>query len=361
MPVATGVLQLSRKGHGVLFDPAWPSEKTFVPAKLIGQHNIPQGARVSGPSRHSKQGPVLNGVDSLGGLDPEAFRNRIPFSRLTPTHPSQRFDLSSTGDVALRIVDLVAPIGKGTRSLIASPPKAGKTLLLEQIAGGIRQLEPDTRIIMVLVDERPEEVTHFRRNLDGDVFASSSDGSVRDHIALAELILDHVRVELECGHDCVVLVDSLTRMARSFNLGAVGDRRGRTLTGGIEAGALEIPRRFLGMARNIENGGSVTMIATAMVQTGSRMDDVIFEEFKSTANSELVLDRGLAQAYLHPAINVQASGTRKEHLLFSREELGLTRLLRRRLAGHEPVRAMEALLQLCRRHPSNEALYQALA
>ena len=242
--------------------------------------------------------------------------------------------------------------------MIVSPPKAGKTTLLEKIAEAIHAESPDARIIALLIDERPEEVTFFQRAVKAEVLASSSDQSVQEHVELAELTLAHIQSELECGHDVVVLVDSLTRMGRAFNLKGTG--RKRTMSGGIEVGALEFPRRFFGLARNIENGGSVTIIATALIDTGSRMDQVIFEEFKGTGNCEIVLDRSLAESYIFPAIDIRKSSARKEEQLYPEEEyLGLVKL-RRMLAGLEPKEAMRTLLQLYEKYATNRELLQGV-
>lgn len=228
----------------------------------------------------------------------------------------------------------IAPMGKGTRGLIVAPPKTGKTRLLEEIACAIHATDPDTRIIVLLIDERPEEVTHFRRKVPAEVLASSSDQHIRSHVNLVELTLAHIRCELECGRDIVVLLDSITRLGRAFNMNGAGS--GRTMTGGLDAKALEIPRRFFGLARNIEDGGSVTVIATALVGTGSRMDDLIFQEFKGTGNSEIVLDRSLAESRIFPAINILTSGTRKEELLYTTDEIKWLAALRRRLSDGGP-------------------------
>jgi transcription termination factor Rho len=307
--------------------------------------------------QEGKRGLELAGVDAVCGLAPEAYRERTSFRRLVAIDPLDRFRLADTGDLSMRIIDLVAPIGKGTRGLIVSPPKAGKTMLLEGIAQAVRSTAPETRIIILLIDERPEEVTFFQRAVPGaEVFASSADQRLQEHIDLAELMLAHIRTELECGHDVVLLLDSLTRMTRSFNLR--GASRGRTLSGGLEAGAVEMPRRFFGLARNIEDGGSVTIIATVLVDTGSRLDQVIFEEFKGTGNSEIVLDRALAEARIFPAINIPASGTRKEHLLYTHEEAQRVAWLRRKLAGRQPQAALDAVLRLMDQYPTNEELLQ---
>ncbi|MFQ5613114.1 MAG: transcription termination factor Rho [Anaerolineae bacterium] len=358
----SGVLQRTKKGTGVLRDPAQSfrpgPDDPVVPAKLMQAFDLVEGASVSGPLRKGKQGLELAQVEAVCGLSPEAFRQRRPFARLVAIDPCERFHLAVTGQTSMRLIDLVAPIGKGTRGLIVSPPKAGKTILLEQLAKAIRTAEPETRIIVLLIDERPEEVTHFRRAVEAEVLASSSDQSVREHVALAELVLAHVRTELECGHDIVLLVDSLTRMSRTFNLKGSGS--GRTLSGGVDAGALQFPRRFFGLARNIEDGGSVTILATTLVDTGSRMDDFIFEEFKGTGNSEIVLDRSLAEAYIFPAINLLESGTRKPERLYSPDGSRRVGLLRRRLAGRDPREAMEVMLGLLEKYPTNEALLQSL-
>jgi transcription termination factor Rho len=308
---------------------------------------------------------ILTDVESVCGMEPEAFRDRLPYSELIAVNPDERFDLGASGDVSMRVVDLIAPIGKGTRGLIVSPPKAGKTILLEKIANAVRQCSPETHVIVLLIDERPEEVTHFRRAVDAEVLASSNDQSVQEHVALSEMTLAYARAELEAGRDVLLLVDSLTRMGRNFNLR--GSRRGngrgsgRTMSGGMEAGALEIPRRFFGLARNVEDGGSITIIATALIDTGSRMDQLIFEEFKGTGNSEIVLDRNLAEQKIFPAIDIVASGTRRDELLYSPEDSRGIAMLRRVVADLRPNEAMAGLLKLIKQHPNNEALLKGIA
>ncbi len=357
----SGILKLTKQGTGLLYDPAGLTEKVFVPAKLIRDYRLPEGATVSGPVQGSKKGPRLTRVETICGLAPEAFQKRASFRRLTAIDPHERFNLAAGGETSMRLVDLVAPIGKGTRGLIVSPPKAGKTMLLEQIARAIRAGDPQTRLIILLIDERPEEVTHFRRAIAGaEVFASSSDQPVEEHVELSELMLAHIRTELECGRDVVVLVDSLTRLVRAFNLKGPRAGRGRTLSGGVEAEALQIPRRFFGLARNIEDGGSVTILATVLIDTGSQMDQFIYEEFKGTGNSEIVLDRSLAEAYIFPAIDLPASGTRKEERLYSPEDGARLARLRRSLAGRPPKEAMALLLNLMDKYPTNEALLQSI-
>ena len=354
----SGVFQQGKRGKGVLLNPASSfrreADDPEVPGKMAQEYGLVTGARVTGRTRRVKNGRVLHDVQTICGLSPEQFRQRTPFEKLTAIDPTERFHLEAGGDVSMRVIDLIAPIGKGTRGVIAAPPKSGKTRILMQIADGINADEPETRIIILLVDERPEEVTQFSRETSAEILASSNDQSLDEHIALAELTLAHVRCELECGHHVVVLVDSLTRMARAFNLQGRG--AGRTLTGGVDAAALVIPRRFFGLARNIENGGSVTVIGTILIQTGSAMDDVVYEEFKSTGNSEIVLDRSLAEARVYPAIDVLASGTRHDELLYNEDEIERLTKLRRWLAGGTPKAAVNGLLKLMDTTQTNQEL-----
>ena len=354
--VRRGILRAGKRRDGHLVDLEGLGPDVYVPARLAKQYGLVEGATVSGPVQQGQKGPVLASVESICGLEPAEFQDRTPFERLVAIDPNERFRLAEGGDTAMRIVDLVAPIGKGTRGLIVSPPKAGKTMLLEQLATAIHTTQPEARIVILLVDERPEEVTFFRRAVEAEVFASSSDRPLREHIALSELMLAHIRVELECGRDVVVLVDSLTRMTRTFNLR--GSRRGggRSLSGGLEAGALQIPRRFFGVARNIEGGGSVTILATILVDTGSRLDQVVFEEFKGTGNSEVVLDRDLAEGRIFPAVDIRASGTRKDHLLYSADQYARLTKLRRALSERSTKDAILTLLQLLEKYPTNEEL-----
>jgi transcription termination factor Rho len=285
---------------------------------------------------------------------------RIPYTELTAVTPDERFKISRSGEPAMRIVDLIAPIAKGTRGLIVSPPRAGKTILLEQIAGAIHACDPRTHIMVMLVDERPEEVTHFRRQVKAEVLASSNDRDTREHIALTHRVMKRMTRDLESGRDVVVLVDSLTRMARAFNRKKAPSKlKGRIMSGGLQAGALEIPRRFFGMARNIEKGGSLTILATVLVDTGSRMDQLIFQEFKGTGNSEIILDRSLAEARVFPAIDIPQSGTRKEELLYTSDELKQLHKLRRALAKVKAKEAMELLLKFVQKYPTNDDFLHA--
>lgn len=353
----SGVLKLQRGHAGELRDPARSfrtnSHEVRVPKKLVQRCGLMEGATVTGPVRHEGHARILDNVTTVCGLPLAEYKRRKPYQQLTVIDPCERFDLSASGNPSMRIIDLVAPIGKGTRGLIVSPAKAGKTMILQQIANAIHVSDPDTRIIALLVDERPEEVTMFRRSVEAEVLASSSDQSIREHVELSELTLAHIRVELECGRDVVVLVDSLTRMGRAFNSSGAGFR-GRTMSGGVDVGALEIPRRFFGFARNIENGGSVTIIATILVDTGSRMDQLIFEEFKGTGNSEIVLDRALAEARTYPAINLAQTGTRKEELLYAPDEYRRIATLRRALAGRHPREAIGLLGKFLEKYPTNQ-------
>ncbi|UCD00061.1 MAG: transcription termination factor Rho [Phycisphaerales bacterium] len=330
---------------------------------LTGRHGLTEGAAVTGQVERKKGRRRLVGIDSMGGMSPEVFRKRPHFADLVAVDPHERFDLGACGQESMRIVDLIAPIGKGTRQLIVSPPKAGKTILLEQTVLAIRHCSPQSRIIVLLTDERPEEVTHFRRAVEGaEVVASTSDNTADQHVELAELMLSHVQTELECGREIVLLIDSLTRLGRAFNnrTRRNGMSRRQTMSGGLEAGILEVPRRLFGLARNIENGGSVTIVATCLIDTGSRMDQLIFEEFKGTGNSEIVLDRSLAEARIFPAINIPASGTRKEAKLYSDEQTRGLATLRRVLANYGPREAMNALFKLLKTYPNNTEFLKSL-
>lgn len=330
--------------------------EVMVHPDLCGRFSLTEGAAVTGLLERKKGKRILMEIESLGGMQPEAFEKRVHFTDLVAIDPHERFDLGGCGQESMRIVDLIAPIGKGTRQLIVSPPKAGKTILLEQIVQAIGHCSPQSRIIVLLVDERPEEVTHFRRAVENaEVVASTSDHSADEHTELAELILAHVQTELECGREIVLLIDSLTRLGRAFNnrVRRRGAPRGHTMSGGLEAGILDIPRRLFGLARNVENGGSVTIIATCLINTGSRMDQLIFEEFKGTGNSEIVLDRSLAEARIFPAIDIPASGTRKEAKLYSDEHTRGLATLRRVLSNYGAREAMESLFKLLNKYPDN--------
>lgn len=359
----TGVLKNTNGKPSILRDPAKSFQSQYsdpvVPFKLIQQYRLTEGATITGTVIQGDKRPVIDQIDSICGITPENFQKRTPYTALTAIDPKERINLSISGDPSMRIIDLIAPIGKGTRGMIVSPPRAGKTTILMKLAHAIRRAEPNTRIIVLLIDERPEEVTHFRRSTDAEVIASSSDQSVQEHIELAELTLAHIRANLECNQDVVILVDSLTRMGRAFNQKG-NTRTGRIMSGGMEAGAMEIPRRFFGLARNIEEGGSVTIIATALVNTGSRMDELIFQEFKGTGNSEIVLDRSLAESQIFPAINILESGTRREEYLYSESDLNKVINLRKALSTTHPKEKMKMLLEAVEKYPTNKELLASI-
>ncbi len=359
----SGILEIVRHGGGFLRDvdrslQPMPTDAA-VPQALIKRYGLVAGAAVSGQIANGRKGPVLAEVTSVCGLSPAEFRNRPQFADLVVVNPDRRFRLDLDGNISMRLVDLLAPVARGTRGLIVAAPKTGKTQLLEDFAVAIAAADPEVRVVALLVDERPEEITHFRRRVPAEVLASSSDQDIATQVRLTELCLARARCELECGHDVVILVDSLTRMGRAFNQHGSGS--GRTLSGGLDSRALETPRRFFGLARNVENGGSVTILATALVETGSRMDDLIFEEFKGTGNSELVLDRSLAEARIFPAVDIPASGTRKEAKLYSDGDArGLT-TLRRVLSSYNTRGATESLFKLLKKYPTNAEFLDAMS
>jgi transcription termination factor Rho len=288
----------------------------------------------------------------VAGLAPGAARDRPDFTKLTPLYPQDRMRLETEpGGLTTRVIDLVAPLGKGQRGLIVSPPKAGKTMVLQAIANAITTNNPECHLMVVLVDERPEEVTDMQRSVKGEVIASTFDRPAEDHTTVAELAIERAKRLVELGHDVVVLLDSITRLGRAYNLAAPAS--GRILSGGVDSTALYPPKRFFGAARNIEHGGSLTILATALVETGSRMDEVIFEEFKGTGNMELKLDRKLSDKRIFPAVDVDASSTRKEEILLSREELQVVWKLRRVLSALEDQQAIELLLDRLRKTRTN--------
>jgi transcription termination factor Rho len=285
-------------------------------------------------------------------MTPEQARGRVEFGKLTPLYPQERLRLETEPNILMtRIIDLVAPLGKGQRGLIVSPPKAGKTLILQAIANAISTNNPEAHLMVVLVDERPEEVTDMQRTVKGEVIASTFDRPAEDHTTVAELAIERAKRLVEMGNDVVVLLDSITRLGRAYNLAAPAS--GRILSGGVDSSALYPPKRFFGAARNIENGGSLTILATALVETGSKMDEVIFEEFKGTGNMELRLDRRLADKRLFPAVDVNPSSTRREEILLGREELAVSWKLRRVLSGLDSQQALELLLSKLKETKSN--------
>jgi transcription termination factor Rho len=330
----------------------------YVSLSQVRRHGLRRGDAITGAVRQPREGErkdkynALVRLDTVNGLDPEQARNRPEFTKLTPLYPQERLRLETDPhQLTTRVIDLVMPIGKGQRALIVSPPKAGKTMVLQAIANAITTNNPECHLMVVLVDERPEEVTDMQRSVKGEVIASTFDRPPSDHTTVAELSIERAKRLVEMGHDVVVLLDSITRLGRAYNLAAPAS--GRILSGGVDSTALYPPKRFLGAARNIENGGSLTIIASALVETGSTMDTVIFEEFKGTGNAEIKLDRRLADKRVFPAVDVNASGTRKEEILMSPDELAIVIKLRRVLAALEPQQALELLLDKLRKTRNN--------
>ncbi|PVZ14746.1 transcription termination factor Rho [Actinomycetospora cinnamomea] len=331
----------------------------YVSMSLVRKHGLRRGDAVTGQVRQQREGeqnrqkfnPLVR-IDSINGLDPEQAKRRPEFTKLTPLYPNERLRLETEPHLlTTRVIDLVMPVGKGQRALIVSPPKAGKTMVLQAIANAITTNNPEVHLMVVLVDERPEEVTDMQRSVKGEVIASTFDRPPSDHTSLSELAIERAKRLVEMGHDVVVLLDSITRLGRAYNLAAPAS--GRILSGGVDSTALYPPKRFLGAARNIEDGGSLTIFATALVETGSTMDTVIFEEFKGTGNAELKLDRKLADKRIFPAIDPDPSGTRKEELLLSPDEMAVTHRLRRVLAALDSQQAIELVLDRLRKSRTN--------
>src|SRR5688572_33538 len=338
----------------------------FVPMELGQKYPLRQGQKLTvnvvekRPRRRRGRKPrtarpVVESVIEIEGLSPELYATRKRFEDLTPLDPQPRMSLEYPGcPPACRLIDLFCPIGYGTRGLIVSPPKAGKTILLQNIAYGIKRNHPDVELIALLIDERPEEVTDFKRNVPAQVLASSNDQDVDKHINLGILSIERAKRMLEAGRDVVVLLDSITRLGRAFNNSRRYGAGGRTMSGGLDSRALEVPKQLFGAARKAEEGGSLTIIGSCLVDTGSRADQIIFEEFKGTGNMELILDRSISEQRIFPAINLAASGTRKEHLLMSEQELKTVTALRRRLMSMKPPQQIEQLLAALKRYPTNE-------
>jgi transcription termination factor Rho len=309
--------------------------------------------------RGGRGGPRLTEIRTINGLSPDEFSKRRPFSTLTSVDPFERIRLETEPqEISTRVIDMLTPIGKGQRCLVVAPPRAGKTTLLQKIASAISKNHPEIQLVVLLVDERPEEVTDMKRNVRGEVIASSSDEMARQHVSIARIVLERARRLVEVGQDVVILLDSLTRLARAHNAATPGT--GRTLSGGLDARTMEQPRRLFGAARKAEEGGSLTVIATALVDTGSRMDDVIFQEFKGTGNMELVLDRSLFEQRIYPAVDIARSGTRKEEKLFAKEDIPRIHRLRRALFDMKPHDAMTKLIDKLAKFPSNAAFLKAI-
>ena len=359
-----GVLELiGDKKFGFVrgFRPDLPKgdDDPFVPPPLIRKFNLRDGVVIEGTLKPGRKGAMQVGhLESVMGVEPDAWGNLPDFDHGQIIYPDEKLELvTSPGDISMRVVDLVAPIGKGQRGLIVAPPRTGKTILLKQIAASITQNHPDVELVALLVDERPEEVTDFKRSTSAQVFASSNDREEDNHVRVSTLALEYARRLVEMKKDVVLLLDSLTRLGRTFNLYQSGS--GRTLSGGLDAKALQVPRRIFGSARNIEGGGSLTIIATALIETGSRMDDVIFEEFKGTGNSEIVLDREMADKRIYPAINLRKSGTRNEERLIG-DAIEQHHRLFRALNSRHPVEAMQALIRHLQQSPTNAHLLNEL-
>lgn len=358
---ASGVLEIMPDGYGFLRSSDYnylnSPDDIYVSQQQVKMNALKSGDTVTGEIRPPREGDKyfpLASVKSVNGRTPEFIRDRVPFDFLTPLFPDEKFNLLGNGhekDKSCRIVDMFSPIGKGQRMLIVSPPKAGKTLLLKSIANAIADNHPEVYEIVLLVDERPEEVTDMQRSVKAEVVASTFDEPAEKHVKVANMVIEKARRLVECGHDVVILLDSITRLARAYN--TVQPASGKVLTGGVDANALQKPKRFFGAARNIEGGGSLTILATALTETGSKMDDVIFEEFKGTGNMELVLDRGLADKRIFPAIDIEKSGTRKEDLLLAPLELEKTWALRRVLTDAGPERAMQSVIGGMKKFKSN--------
>ncbi len=361
---ATGVLEIMPDGYGFLRSSDYnylnSPDDIYVSQQQIKVNALKSGDTVAGEIRPPREGdkyfPLVR-INSVNGRSTEFIRDRVPFDFLTPLFPDEKFNLTGNGrnkDVSCRIVDMFAPIGKGQRMLIVSPPKAGKTLLLKSIANAIADNHPEVYEIVLLVDERPEEVTDMQRSVQAEVVASTFDEPAEKHVKVANMVIEKARRLVECGHDVVILLDSITRLARAYN--TVQPASGKVLTGGVDANALQKPKRFFGAARNIEGGGSLTILATALTETGSKMDDVIFEEFKGTGNSEIQLDRTLANRRIFPAVNLVLSGTRRDDLLYRSDQSQRIWILRKLLADMNPTEAMNFMLQLMDEYKTNQDL-----
>ncbi len=361
-----GVLEIHPEGYGFLrAENCLPGPNdVYVSIAQIRRFNLRTGDFVQGKTRPTREGDRYGGliyINSINGLPPEQAAARRPFDQLVPIYPEERLRLEredEKNDLALRAIDIVAPIGKGQRGLIVSQPKAGKTILLKKIANSITRGYPDVHLMVLLIDERPEEVTDMQRSIKGEVVYSTFDEVPENHTRVAEMVLERAQRLVECGKDVVILLDSITRLSRAYNL--VIPPTGRTLSGGLDPGALHKPKRFFGAARNIENGGSLTIIATALVETGSRMDDIIFEEFKGTGNMEIHLDRALSEKRIFPAIDLNKSGTRREELLMNKEELDGAYTIRRLLSNSNNQETAENLIGMLDKTSSNREFFQRL-
>lgn len=359
--ISEGVLDMMQDGYGFLRSSDYnylPSpDDVYVSQSQVKRYGLKKGDTVKGAIRPPKSGEKyfpLIGVESVNGREPNYVRDRVPFEYLTPLFPKDKFTITGHKNESLstRIMDLFAPIGKGQRGMIVAQPKTGKTVLLKDVANAIAANHPEVYLIVLLIDERPEEVTDMARSVNAEVVASTFDEPADKHVKLANIVLDKAKRMVECGHDVVILLDSITRLARAYN--TVQPASGKVLSGGVDANALHKPKRFFGAARKIENGGSLTILATALTETGSKMDEVIFEEFKGTGNMELQLDRKIANRRIYPAIDITGSGTRREDLLMSKEALQRIWILRKYLADMNPVEAMEFIKERIQGTLSND-------
>ena len=361
-----GVLEVLPDGYGFLRSSDYnylPSpDDIYVSPSQIKKFSLRTGDFVSGQVRPPKEGErffALLRVEAVNGLEPEGIRERTLFDNLVPVYPTRRISLESApGEYSMRIMDLLSPIGKGQRGLIVSPPKSGKTILLQKIANSITRNHPEIKLIILLIDERPEEVTDMERSVKGEVISSTFDEPAERHVQVADMVIEKAKRLVEAKEDVVILLDSITRLARAHNI--VVPHSGRILSGGVDSNALHKPKRFFGAARNTEDGGSLTIIATALIDTGSRMDDVIFEEFKGTGNMELVLNRDLSDRRIFPAIDVNRSGTRREDLLMKEDELAKVWILRKILSDFNPVEAMDFLLDKMRGTKNNKEFLHSM-
>lgn len=357
----TGVLEIMPDGYGFLRSPDYnylsSPDDIYVSQSQIKLFGLKTGDTIRGTIRPPREGekyfPLIK-VEEINGRSPDFIRDRVPFDYLTPLFPNEKFTLCSPGEgtLSVRIVDMFCPIGKGQRGLIVAQPKTGKTILLQEIANAIAKYHPDVYLMILLIDERPEEVTEMARNVNAEVIASTFDEPAERHVRIATIVQEKAKRLVECGHDVVILLDSITRLARAFN--TIAPASGKVLSGGVDSNALHKPKRFFGAARNIENGGSLTIIATALTDTGSKMDDVIFEEFKGTGNMELQLDRKLSNRRIFPSIDIPASSTRREDLLLDRNMLSKIWILRNYLTDMNSVEAMEFLRDRITQTRSNE-------
>jgi len=362
----TGYLEISEKGFGFLrtaanhFHPK-PTD-IFVTPDTIKRNFLREGSLVVGTTQppHRGTSPQLKAVEKVNDMAFEDYTKAVRFENLTSIDPIEKYNLETAPDlVETRVIDLVTPIGKGTRGLIVAPPRTGKTTILKQICNAITTNHPEVHALVLLIDERPEEVTDFQRSVKAEVVASSNDMDLETHVRLSRFMIERCRRIVESGKDVFVLMDSLTRIARAYN--SVHGGSGRTMTGGVDARALEIPRKMFASARKIEGGGSLTILATALIDTGSRMDELIFQEFKGTGNMELILDRKLSDRRLYPAIDIPKSGTRKEEKLFAPKNIESVRKLRRMMVDLNPIEAMETLTAALKKHKTNDELLSKLA